>query len=61
MAQAGLPPVPPGQESSDGEEGDGEDDPDVGSPPPGYVRPGGAVVPVRDNSTPSPATSPGVM
>jgi hypothetical protein len=61
MAQAGLPPVPPVEESSDAEEGDGEDDPDAGAPVPGYVREGNAVVPVRDNTLPGPATLPGVM
>lgn len=60
MAQAGLPPVQAQpSDNTDGEEGDGEADPDVSPSLPGYVREGAAVVPLRDTTTPDPASSPG--
>jgi hypothetical protein len=61
VAQAGLPPAAPSLDDPASPGGDGEDDPNVGAPVPGYVRDGNAVVPVRDDSTPDPASSPGII
>lgn len=63
-AQAGIPPAPSAASQDDpaAEPDDDEPaDPDVSKPPAGFVRPNDAVVPVRDVTTPTPATSPGVM
>lgn len=62
QAQAGLPPSSSSQDDQAAAGDDeGEADPDVGEPLPGSIREGDAVIPVRDNSTPDPASSPGIM